>query len=215
MTENGRRRDIWPEPEQWRAYALFMVRFYLVFFPVYFGAGYLTDGSGRALDLFLSVETGIPLIPWMMIPYLSLFPLFLLPLFHLPPGQLKILSQQSTAALAVAGTFFVLLPGRLGFPPPQVSGWLVPAFDIVAAVDTKHNLVPSLHVTFAALILIGSAQQATPAVRSIYRVWLAVMMAATVFVHQHHLIDIAAGLALAVAVRRIWPMNAGAMSVRA
>jgi membrane-associated phospholipid phosphatase len=197
----------WPVPEQWAAFIRFMLLFYMLFFPAYFGAGYLTDGSARAKDLFLPIETGIPLIPWMIVPYLSLFVLFLLPLVQMTPRQMQGLSRQSSAALIVGGLVFIVLPGRLGFPPQTGTGWWAPAFDVIAALDTKHNLVPSLHVTFAALILFGCAERAPAALRWLYRSWFALMSASTVLVHQHHLIDVAGGLALALLVRRLWPLQ--------
>jgi membrane-associated phospholipid phosphatase len=101
----------------------------------------------------------------------------------------------------------VLIPGRLGFSPALMTGMLTPLFDLMTAVDTPHNLVPSLHVTFAALILLGCAERASRPLAWIYRLWLAVMSASTLFVHQHHLLDVATGLGLAAAVRRVFPLD--------
>lgn len=86
-------------------------------------------------------------------------------------------------------------------------GMLTPLFDLMTAVDTPNNLVPSLHVTFAALILLGCAERASRPLAWIYRLWLAVMSASTLFVHQHHLLDVATGLGLAAAVRRVFPLD--------
>jgi hypothetical protein len=50
-------------------------------------------------------------------------------------------------------------------------GMLTPLFDLMTAVDTPNNLVPSLHVTFAALILLGCAERASRPLAWIYRLW--------------------------------------------
>jgi hypothetical protein len=65
----------------------------------------------------------------------------------------------------------VLIPGRLGFSPALMTGMLTPLFDLMTAVDTPNNLVPSLHVTFAALILLGCAERASRPLAWIYRLW--------------------------------------------
>ena len=193
----------WPDRRRWHAYVRFTVLFNLFFFPIYVAGGHLA--SGRTVSLFLPWEPSLPLVPWMVWPYLSLYSTFLLPLFHMTPGQIAALSRQVFLSLLAAGATFVLLPTRLGFPRDPVAGPHGPLLDLIHAVDTPHNLVPSLHVTFAALLLLGSARRAPPLLAWTYRLWLVVMSAATVLVHQHHLLDVAAGLGLAWAAGRLFP----------
>jgi hypothetical protein len=80
-------------------------------------------------------------------------------------------SAASALAVLIAGAVFVLIPGRLGFSPALMTGMLTPLFDLMTAVDTPNNLVPSLHVTFAALILLGCAERASRPLAWIYRLW--------------------------------------------
>lgn len=195
----------WPDRARWRAFFKFMALFYVFFLPVYFGAGYFAAHAHDTFGLYWSWERRIPLVPWMIWPYLTLFSLFLLPLFHLTPGQISTLSRQSSATLAIAGAFFLLLPTHLGFAPNAVEELHRPLFGLLVAVDSPHNLVPSLHVAFGALILLGCAGRALPPLAWSYRLWLLVMSASTVLVHQHHILDVAAGLALALLMRRIFP----------
>lgn len=196
----------WPDRRRWRAYARFTVLFNLFFFPVYAGGG--TLAPGRAVALFLPWEVSLPLVPWMVWPYLSLYTTFLLPLFHLTAGQIAVLWRQVLLSLLVAGVTFVLLPTRLGFPRDPVAGPQGPLFDLIHGIDTPHNLVPSLHVTFAALLLLGCARRAPPLLAWSYRLWLVVLSTATVLVHQHHLLDVATGLGLAWAAGRLYPLDA-------
>lgn len=181
--------------------------FYLFFFPIYFGAGHLAN-TRETVGLYWSWERDIPLIPWMIWPYLTLFSLFQLPLFHMSAKQISALSHQSTATLVIAGMAFLLLPAHLGFPPIVVEDLHQPIFGLLSIVDTPHNLAPSLHVTFSALILLGCAAQTSPNLAWSYRFWLLLLSISTVFVHQHHIFDVISGLALALIMRRLFPLDA-------
>lgn len=193
-----------PDAARWRAYLRFMGVFYLTFFPIYFGVGYLAGNIHDRFCLYWPWERDTPLIPWMIWPYLSLFTLFLLPLFHLNPGQISALSRQSTATLALAGMIFLLIPAQSGFPPTIVDGLHQPIFELLARVDTPHNLAPSLHVAFSALILLECAARTSPSLAWSYRFWLLLLSVSTVLVHQHHIVDVISGLALALVMRRLF-----------
>jgi hypothetical protein len=160
-----------------------MALFYLFFFPFYFGAGHIAANTRDTFGLYWSWERDIPLIPWMIWPYLTLFSLFLLPLFHMGAGQISMLSRQSTATLVIAGAVFLLAPTHLGFAPVVVEDLHQPLFGLLAKVDTPHNLVPSLHVAFSALILLGCAGRSSPSLARAYLLWLVIMSVSTVLVH--------------------------------
>jgi membrane-associated phospholipid phosphatase len=55
--------------------------------------------------------------------------------------------------------------------------------------------------------LLGCSEGAARPLKWIYAGWLIVLSASTILVHQHHLLDVATGLALAVAVRRMVPLK--------
>lgn len=194
-----------PGPEEWRAYLRFLFWFCALFFPIYFGAGYLTDGSGRATAMYLPAEIAIPLVPSMIIVYLSLYSVFVLPLLHMSAADINTLSRQSTLALLIAGIGFVAIPGQLGFSPHIVEGWAKPAFDILLAINPPHNLVPSLHVTFAAMIFLAVIPHAPKPLAWLYGIWLALLSLSTLLAHQHHLIDVATGFMLAAFARAVFP----------
>lgn len=195
----------WPDGARWRAFFKFMALFYVFFFPLYFGAGHVAEQAQDTYGLFWSWERDIPLVPWMIWPYMTLFSLFLLPLFHMSPEQISSLSRQSIATLVIAGMVFLLVPTHTGFAPTVVEELHQPLFGLLAMVDTPHNLVPSLHVAFSALILLGCAAQTSFLLAWGYRFWLLIMSVSTVLVHQHHIFDVISGLALALIMRRIFP----------
>jgi membrane-associated phospholipid phosphatase len=196
----------WPDRARWIAFLKFMALFYALFFPFYFGAAHIAAGTRETFGLYWPWERDIPLVPWMIWPYLTLFSLFLLPLFHMSANQMAALSRQSSATLLFAGAAFLLVPTHSGFAPFAGEDPHRPLFALLTMVDTPHNLAPSLHVAFSALILLGCAAHAPTLWARGYRVWLVVMSASTVLVHQHHIFDVASGLALALLMRRIFPL---------
>lgn len=194
-----------------RAWLRFLAVFLAFFLPVYAGSGALNAWMPeRAVQLYLPWEKDIPLVPWMIWPYLSLYTVYLLPLFHLDAARMKRLTLQSVVVVLAAGLVFLLLPVTSGFPPRADAHG--PMLRLIALVDTPYNLVPSLHVACAALILLACGERARPALRVFYLLWFAVLAASTVLVHQHHLVDVAAGYALAFIVRRLLPLNAAPAS---
>lgn len=205
----------WPEAACWRAYLRFLGLFLLFFVLVYFGLGSLAVWLGRSVDLYAAWETRIPCVPSMVWIYLSLYTVFTLPLLHMSSDQMAALSRQSTVMLLVAGATFLALPGRLGYLPathPGIDGSILAFLDGLSGT-TGHNLVPSLHVAFSALILLSCRDLVSRPLSLIYSVWLVLICASTVLTHQHHLLDVATGLALAISVRR-WqvPLDRGGAS---
>lgn len=198
----------WPDAARWRAFLKFDGMFFLCFVPVYFGGGHLAAAADHTFGLYLAWEREIPFVPWMIWPYLSLLTLFQLPLLHLDPRQIAVLSRQATLTLLAAGACFLLLPTHAGFAPAAVPDFYQPLFALLAAVDTPHNLAPSLHVAFSALILLGCASRTSSRLAWCYRGWLLLLSLSTLLVHQHHLFDVASGLWLALVMRRLFPLGA-------
>jgi membrane-associated phospholipid phosphatase len=197
----------WPDVRRWQAYLRFLGLFFLYFLLVYFGIGALAVRLGRSMNLYAAWETQIPCVPFMVWVYLSLYSIFVLPLLHMNPDQMAVLSRQSTVTLLVAGIAFLLFPGQLGFPTaayPGIEGALLEFLQGVSN-QTGPNLAPSLHVAFSALILFACLDLVSPPLSWIYGIWLVLMCASTVLTHQHHLLDVATGLALAISVRRLLP----------
>jgi membrane-associated phospholipid phosphatase len=199
----------WPDAERWIAYLRFLFIFGVLFLSVFVGLGMLSARFRVPMTLYMPWETRIPCLPWMVWIYFSLYTLFLLPLLHMTPVQMATLTRQSIVTLLVAGIGFLALPGQVGFPLtsyPGINGAILSFLDDLST-KTGRNLVPSLHVAFSALILLGCRDLLLPPLTWIYGVWLVLMCASTVLTHQHHLLDVAAGLGLAVMVR--WPLPLG------
>lgn len=197
----------WPDAARRRAWLRFLMIFYLWFFPAYFGAAALAQASGRAHELFMAWELAIPLLPWAIIPYVGVIPLYAAPAFQMQARDIARLSRQTTAATLLAFAVFVLAPTRVAYRPEALPEPWATAF-AYGALPTPYNAAPSLHVAFAALILGACADSAGRAPRVFYAVAFMLVAASTVLTHQHHLVDVVAGLALAFLVRRLWPIGA-------
>jgi len=119
-------------------------------------------------------------------------------------AELTALGKQLIAGTLIAGLIFMLLPTRLGFDRQIPDGeFFGPIYSTMFSVDLPHNMVPSLHVVFSSLILLSLVESANGRRYDVlWFSWLVLICASTLFVHQHHLIDVAAGLALAFLLRQ-------------
>ena len=76
------------------------------------------------------------------------------------------------------------------------------AFAFADQLNLRYNLVPSLHVAFAAICALAYARARGAAAALVFGTWAAAIAASTVLLHQHHLVDVATGLALAAWAER-------------
>jgi membrane-associated phospholipid phosphatase len=173
------------------------VRVALVFFPVYIGCAALTAARAAHWHPYAGWELGIPFVPSMIVPYLSMFVLFLLPPLQLDEAELRALSTRLIVASLLGGAMFLVLPAQMGFPTHDDAGRWQGIYSALYRIDGPFNTVPSFHVIYTASILLAMIEAATPALRRVYLAWLVVVCASTVLTHRHHLVDVAAGLALA------------------
>lgn len=198
-----------PDRPRLVAWLRMTLTFCAVFFPIYFAAGLVAARSTRTVVLALPFESGLPLVPAMIWPYLSIGTLFLLPLFHLTAEETAELARRMVATILIAGAIFVAVPQSPAFPPRRVEGIEAPFFALLGAVDTPHNLAPSLHVAIGGLIVLAVLRRAPSPLAVLYAIWFAILAASTVLVHQHHLVDVAGGMALALAVNAVKPGDGG------
>jgi membrane-associated phospholipid phosphatase len=183
----------------WRIYAFWAMWVGVAFFSVYPTCNWLTSLRGEYFSLYFPVELNVPFVPEFMLAYLSMYVLFIIPPFFLQAAELRGLGKQLIAGTLLSGLIFMLLPTRLGFARALPDdGFFGPIYSNLFAIDLPHNMVPSLHVVFSALILLAMAGTTKKTSYKLFLYcWLLVICASTLLVHQHHLIDVVAGLALA------------------
>jgi membrane-associated phospholipid phosphatase len=188
----------------WKIYAFWAMWVGVAFFLVYPTCNWLTSLRGEYFSLYFPGELNVPFVPELILIYLSMYVLFAMPPFFLQAAELTALGKQLIAGTLLSGLIFMLLPARLGFvrQVPE-GGFFGPLYSNMFAVDMPHNMVPSLHVVFSALILLALAGATTSESRKFFWYgWLFVICTSTMLVHQHHLIDVITGLALAFLLRK-------------
>jgi len=175
------------------------LRVALVFFPVYIGCAAVTAARARHWHPYAGWELSIPFVPSMIVPYLSMFVLFVLPPFQLDEPELRALTARLILASLLGGLVFLALPAEMGFVTHDDAGRWQGIYSTLYRVDGPFNTIPSFHVIYTASILLAMIEAATPGLRRVYVAWLVVVCASTVLTHRHHLLDVAAGLAVAFA----------------
>jgi len=139
--------------EIWKTYGIWALWVGVAFFSVYPTCNWLTSQRENPFHIYFNGELSIPFIPDFIWIYLSMYLLFLAPPFFLNIGQLIALGKQLIWGTLFSGLAFLLFPAQLGFTR------VIPSSDFyqqlyanLFAIDLPHNLVPSLHIVFSALI---------------------------------------------------------------
>jgi hypothetical protein len=173
----------------------------VLFLVVFAGADAFTALRAQHLRLFLQAELAIPLWPWTIVIYDSLYLLFILAPFVLRTrDSFRRLALTASGAIVVAGVCFLLIPAKLGFAPAVVAGPFKTLFDVSDKLNLDYNLVPSLHVALAVLCLQAFWSASSPLIRAALSAWGVALALSTLFTHQHHVLDVIAGAALARAM---------------
>jgi len=130
-----------------------------------------------------------------------MYALFVLPLFFIPAERMPALGKQLIAGCLISAAIFLLLPAELGFAR-EVPASYSAIYARMFSIDRPYNLVPSLHVIWSSAIALACADFAQWMMRIAIIAWLCVVVASTVLVHQHHLLDVIAALAIVFFLRR-------------
>jgi membrane-associated phospholipid phosphatase len=165
---------------------------------VFYGADWLTARHTLRIQAYANAELAIPLVPVMVVPYMTMYVIFLFAPFMLrSTADLNRFASALGRVIAIAGIAFLLLPAELGFAPASTAGSIWnPWLQLAATLSRKYDLVPSLHVALFTAAAATYASRVSTGARVLLAVWLALVAASTVLTHQHHLIDVVAGLAL-------------------
>jgi len=194
MDNNDNKKDVW------KTYGIWAFWVGIAFFSVYPTCNWLTSQREITYPLYLELELTIPFIPGFFWAYMSMYILFMFPPFFLNVQQLKRLGKQLVFSTILSGILFLLVPTKLGFERIAPDNpFYQNLFNQLFNVDHPHNLVPSLHVIFSAIIVFalleGTKKNHT---KILFILWLTVLCLSTLLVHQHHLLDVISGLLIAV-----------------
>ena len=179
----------------------------VAFFAIYPTCNWLTSQRACSWALYWDPELQLPFVPGFFWIYVSMYVLFLMPPFFLNVAQLSALGKQLIAATVVSGLIFLLIPTHLGFGRelPQ-NPFYSALYANLFSIDLPHNMVPSLHIVFSAIILLSIIDASANLIaKYFWWIWLGLICASTLLVHQHHLLDVGTGLLLALVVNRYLP----------
>lgn len=168
--------------------------------------GALNHGP-EAMVLRTPLDERIPLVPAFVIPYLSVFPLAVLTflVFALRSADL-LLSTLLAGIVLLLIAYTVYLTAQTYVPRPDElgTGFLWDGLRLVYGNDEPYNAFPSLHTGFSTVFAIHWLRFGGRA-GILCTAWCALVVASTVFVHQHYLADLAGGIvAAAVASFIAW-----------
>jgi hypothetical protein len=197
--------SFFPDVRRVRVYVSWASLTGVAFFAIYPTLNWLTSLRPDRFHLYVAGELEIPFVPQFIWAYLSMYLLFLMPLFFLPSRRMPALGKQLLAGTAASGVFFLLLPSDLGFVrvipvDPLYAG----IYGSIFVVDRPHNLVPSLHVVWSTAIVLACVDLARALGRVLLYLWLALLIASTVLVHQHHVLDAISAVFLVLLLRRCY-----------
>ena len=158
----------------------------------------------RPHDLVMAtgLDRAIPLIPAFVVPYVSFIPIVfgLVPWLLRKTPTLKLYVIALFASQMVMNVLYVMVPATLPRPTLTDSGffsWLLR--DVVWQLDEPVNTFPSNHVTFSVIAILALATaNVDRRARVALQGWLGLVCVSTLFVHQHVVADLVAGIVLGV-----------------
>jgi membrane-associated phospholipid phosphatase len=188
------------------AYVVLGVPVCLWFALVYGGCDYLTGLHDYRVPLYFAFELSIPFVPATVLFYHSLHLAYSITPFVLcTRAELNAIALVLVLIILAAAPLFLILPFDVGYAEPTASElgpWRM-LYELADEANLRYNSFPSLHVGWSILCLDVFAGKAGRFGKVLLWLWGAGLMASTVLLHQHHLVDVAGGFALALIGSRI------------
>lgn len=184
----------------------------VLFVAVYGTTNWLAAQRADRLRLWFDWELRIALVPWMVWAYLSLAASFFLPMWVMDAAHIERLCKRLALATVASAVCFVLFPTELGYARAS----LVPQYDlayrVIHRLDLPHNLAPSLHVSWSAILLLSLRQVSRRWLRRAFESWFALLVVSVVFTHQHHVLDVLGGMLVALLCYRAVRSNGAGLT---
>ncbi len=144
-------------------------------------------------SFWMEWERDIPFVESFIIPYMSSDIMFVIA-FFLPYTrlELRILSLRILFIILLSSIFFLLAPLQFSFTKPPIENFSL-FFDMLKA-DLPFNQMPSLHISFA-IVLWASMRKYLKNrwLKLSVALWFWLISLSTLFVYQHHFIDLPTG----------------------
>ncbi len=168
----------------------------ITFFLLYGAANQYAGLTRPHPTLWMEWEKDIPFISAFIVPYMSSDLMFVIA-FFLPYTRLDLRILAARVLFIVMGSvgLFVLFPLQFSFEKPPIESFTF-LFGLLEA-DLPYNQAPSLHIAFA-IVLWASMRKYIHSLwlRIFLAIWLWLIALSTLFVYQHHFIDLPTGALL-------------------
>jgi membrane-associated phospholipid phosphatase len=203
MSDSAKQCSWFPGWPHLRRAALLALPVLVVFCVVYGGTNYLAGGRAPR-PVHFDAELRIPFVPAMTLVYTSMYGLFLLAPFLLRSEQeLRALAQTLSTAILAAAVGFLLWPAEPAYPEPKNLGMWASLYQAADRLNLRYNMVPSLHVALSIATVSALARCCSWSLAVLLWSWGILISLSTLLTHQHHLLDVATGAALGIAVDRM------------
>lgn len=176
------------------------------FIIVYGGSDLLTARRTLRVPIHFDAELEIPFVPAMTLVYTSIYLLFLAAPFILRTRrEIHAVIITQFIMIGIAGIGFLLVPAQLAFSPPQEEdlGIWTSVFHLADQLNLTYNLLPSLHVALTVSCVTAFSSHATRKGKTLLWAWATAVAVSTLLIHQHHVLDVLTGWALASACMKL------------
>lgn len=165
---------------------------------VYGGASWITGQHEYRVRLGTRLDSVIPFVPAAAVAYLSLFPMFwLAPLVLRTRDQVISFSKSLAWLIVLSGVAFLLIPSDEPHPPQHPAGFFGGLHALADHLNLNYNFFPSLHVGMAVVCAWAYGRCAARWLAVCCWLWAAAISLSTLLTHQHYVVDVVAGAALA------------------
>lgn len=181
-----------------------MILCYIVFITSYMSAQYYAVFRASDWSFILPIDKHIPFIEWMIIPYATSAPFFLFVFYWVDTTyQLQLLTKRMLLVSGVAFISFIAFPIAYSVERPQHTMGIFDLFyGFISTWDTHYNQAPSLHVAYAIIFMtvVEQSKRFSTIAKCILILWLSLVALSTLFVYQHHTIDVISAILVCLLV---------------
>jgi membrane-associated phospholipid phosphatase len=155
-------------------------------------------GRDHLIDISLPIDRQIPILPIFVIPYLSFIPILFLVvpmILWKRPDAFKRFGLVVLVTQMILNVLYLVVPATL--VRPELSGsdpFTVLLRDLVWKLDEPINTFPSNHVALSVVAILTLGFISEWRKYRLLQVWLLLVCASTLFVHQHVVLDVIGGV---------------------
>jgi membrane-associated phospholipid phosphatase len=150
-------------------------------------------------NLKTALDAYVPVVPIFAVPYLIFLPFwvafFVVAAWKMNDGLFRSFILGSTAAITLATLIYIVFPTYTERPLVTGNSWAAQLLQAIYANDNVYNAFPSGHVLITTLIALFGARW-YPELRKVWIGSVVLVVLATLFTGQHHLLDPLGGLGL-------------------